>query len=381
MTSGSDSTLLTNNGQPIIVEELPAHVKHDRTSGTAANGRDKPKLRFTHEYAELKRLLQQRGLMERQPAYYATKMALALGMLAIGLTVLIVVTNPWLQLLNAVFMGFVYTQIGFMGHDVGHRQTLKTNGQNMLVGMICGNLLIGVSRGWWVDKHNRHHGHPNQIDMDPDIDFPFIAFSAEQLDDKRGLARWIVKYQAFLLVPMETLLALSLRANSIRFLLTENMRYRFVELSVIVAHVVLYLGLVFSQLSFWQALLFIFVHQATFGIYMGSVFAPNHKGMPILPADTELDFLRQQVVTARNVRPSPLTDFWYGGLNYQIEHHLFPTLPRNKLGEARAIIKDWCRDHAIDYYETGLIQSYKEILISLHEVGAPLRAKKGETTA
>ncbi len=375
MTSGSDSTLLTNNGQPIIAEELPAHVKPDRTSGATANGRDKPQLRFTHEYAELKRLLQERGLMERQPAYYATKMALALGMLAIGLTVLIVVTNPWLQLLNAVFMGFVYTQIGFLGHDVGHRQTLKTNGQNMLVGMICGNLLIGVSRGWWVDKHNRHHGHPNQIDMDPNIDFPFVAFSAEQLHDKRGLARWIVKYQAFLLVPLETLLALSLRANSIRFLLTENMRYRFVELSVIIAHIVLYLGLVFSQLSFWQALLFIAVHQATFGIYMGSVFAPNHKGMPILPADTELDFLRQQVVTARNVRPSPITDFWYGGLNYQIEHHLFPTLPRNKLGEARAIIKDWCRDHGISYYETGLIQSYKEILVSLHEVSAPLRAR------
>lgn len=94
MTSGSDSTLLTNNGQPIIAEELPAHVKPDRTSGATANGRDKPQLRFTHEYAELKRLLQERGLMERQPAYYATKMALALGMLAIGLTVLIVVTNP-----------------------------------------------------------------------------------------------------------------------------------------------------------------------------------------------------------------------------------------------------------------------------------------------
>jgi fatty acid desaturase len=103
--------------------------------------------------------------------------------------------------------------------------------------------------------------------------------------------------------------------------------------------------------------------------------------MPILPADTDLDFLRQQVLTARNVRPNPITDFWYGGLNYQIEHHLFPTLPRNKLGQARAIIKDWCRDHAIDYYETGLIQSYKEILSSLHEVGAPLRARKSETTA
>jgi fatty acid desaturase len=381
MTSGSDSTLLTNGGQPIYAEELDALVTPERPGPAKANQRDKPGLRFTHEYAELKRMLQQRGLMERQPAYYATRIVLTLGMLAVGITLLIVITNPWLQLLNAVYLGFVYTQIGFMGHDVGHRQTLKSNFQNMLVGLVFGNLLIGVSRGWWVDKHNQHHGHPNQIDMDPDIDFPFVAFSAEHLQGKGRLALWIIKYQAFLLVPMETLLALSLRANSIRFLLTEKSRYWLVELSLIVAHVVLYLALVFSQLSFWQGLLFIFVHQAVFGIYMGSVFAPNHKGMPILPVDTPLDFLRQQVVTARNVRPNPITDFWYGGLNYQIEHHLFPTLPRNKLGEARLIVKDFCRDHAIDYYETSLIQSYKEILISLHEVGAPMRARGRESRA
>ena len=77
-----------------------------------------------------------------------------------------------------------------------------------------------------------------------------------------------------------------------------------------------------------QALVFIAVHQGLLGLYLGSVFAPNHKGMPILSKDDDSDFLRRQVLTARNVRGGRLTDLLLGGLNYQIEHHLFPSMPR-----------------------------------------------------
>ena len=95
--------------------------------------------------------------------------------------------------------------------------------------------------------------------------------------------------------------------------------------------------------------------------------------MPLLERDSQVDFLRRQVLTSRNVVAHPITDFWYGGLNYQIEHHLFPRLPRNKLREAQPIIRGFCRDHSIAYHETSVLQSYKEILQHLHEVGAPLR--------
>jgi hypothetical protein len=93
----------------------------------------------------------------------------------------------------------------------------------------------------------------------------------------------------------------------------------------------------------------------------------------LLERDSKVDFLRRQVLTSRNVIAHPITDFWYGGLNYQIEHHLFPRLPRNKLREAQPIIRGFCRDHSIAYHETSVLQSYKEILQHLHEVGAPLR--------
>jgi fatty acid desaturase len=122
-----------------------------------------------------------------------------------------------------------------------------------------------------------------------------------------------------------------------------------------------------------QALLFIAVHRGLFGTYLVSIFAPNHKAMPLLDRDTKVDFLRRQVLTSRNVVAHPITDFWYGGLNYQIEHHLFPRLPRNKLPEAQRIIRGFCREHSIAYHETSVLQSYREILQHLHRVGAPLR--------
>jgi len=102
-------------------------------------------------------------------------------------------------------------------------------------------------------------------------------------------------------------------------------------------------------------------------------FAPNHKGMPLVEKESQLDFLRRQVLTSRDVKAHPLTDFLYGGLNYQIEHHLFPSMPRSKLREAQTIVRAFCGARSIPYRESGALQSHREILQYLHQVSAPLR--------
>src|SRR5260370_33517810 len=86
-----------------------------------------------------------------------------------------------------------------------------------------------------------------------------------------------------------------------------------------------------------------------------SIIAPNHKGMPILEKSSKIDFLRRQVLTARNVYSSPFNDFWYGGLNYQIEHQLFPSMPRHNFKAAQKVITLLCQRHAIAYYETEMV--------------------------
>lgn len=325
------------------------------------------------DYSELKRRVKERGLLDKQPGFIAQKMAINLALLGVGVAVLFLSDSLWLQIPNAVLMAFVFGQIGFVGHDAGHRQAFRKPKSNDLVGMLHTNLLLGMSFSWWLDKHNKHHANPNEHGSDPDIDIPVLAFSTEDALEKRGLFRFLVKHQAIFFFPLLLLQAVSLHAGSIGFLLRTKPRYRTLEIALLALHAVLYVGVIVAALGVVYGLLFIVVQQALFGFYLASVFAPNHKGMLVIEKGNDLGFMLKQVLTARNVHPHPLTDFWYGGLNYQIEHHLFPTLARNKLREAHVIIKRFCEEHEISYYQTSMAGSYREIIAYLHEVSAPLR--------
>jgi fatty acid desaturase len=336
-----------------------------------------PSRKARSEYADLKRIVKRQGLLNKQLTYYAGVILLDMVMLASSLTFLVVVEDPWLQLLNAAYLAFVFTQIAFVVHDAGHRQIFRSARMNDVVGLFLSNLILGVSREWWVDKHNRHHGNPNDPDLDPDVDIPVLAFSGEQVRSKRGFPRFMVKYQAYFFFPLLLLEGFHLQIRSITFLVRRRVkRYLVVEGLLQVVHYGLYFGLLFYLLGIWQATLFIVVHQALLGLYLGSVFAPNHKGMDVPSRDGRTDFLRQQVLSSRNLKAHPLTDFLFGPLACQIEHHLFPAMPRNNHREAQKIVKSFCNDRRISYHETSVAQSYREILQHLHQVGVPLREQK-----
>jgi fatty acid desaturase len=163
----------------------------------------------------------------------------------------------------------------------------------------------------------------------------------------------------------------------LRYLFGQQARRRWLELGLLGLHLVLYVGFFVHFLGPWQALMVIVIHQCCGGFYMASVFAPNHKGMERLTSGHELDFLRRQVLTSRNVRAHPLTDVWYGALNYQVEHHLFPTMARNRVPRAHTIVADFCRERDIPYHQVSVLRSWREILSYLHQVGAPLRRPGG----
>ena len=126
-------------------------------------------------------------------------------------------------------------------------------------------------------------------------------------------------------------------------------RHRRGEAALLAVHFAAYLGAVFLVLPPVKAVVFIAVQQGLFGFYLGCSFAPNHKGMPMLAAADQIDFLRRQVLTSRNVRGGWLTDFALGGLNYQIEHHLFPTMPRPNLRRAQPLVAAFCAERGVPY--------------------------------
>ena len=321
----------------------------------------------------MRRLVAEKGLLDRQYLYYAVNVPLNLAALAAGIAVIVLFDQVWVQLLNAVFLGVVFGHFGFIGHDSGHRQIFRSALNNDLVMLLCG-FVTGMTPSWWMDKHGAHHRNPNQLELDSDIEVSVFAFTEEQALKSRGLLRPFVKYQAFFFYPMLLLTSLSLLSGGLGYLLRrEQVRYPIAETVAVVAGIGLYLAVVFLFLPAWQAALFIVVHRALAGFYMGSVFAPNHKGMPVLEPGAKLDYLRQQALTSRDVIPNPVIDFAYGGLNYQIEHHLFPNMPRNRLKDAREVVRTFCQERGISYHETGFWQSQREILGYMHEVSAPLR--------
>jgi fatty acid desaturase len=332
-----------------------------------------PRTREAHvhsdAYAELKLQVRQHGFLEKQTRYYTGKIVITLALFVLTLGLLPWLHTLWLQSLDAVVLALLTTQMGFLGHDAGHRQICHHLRWNDLVGLLAGNVILGMSFGWWLEKHNQHHSHPNQLDTDPDISIPFLAFSETDAERKHGFARFMVCHQAWCFFPLLCVESVALQVQGVSFLLGGRARHTVTEMSLLVLHYCWYIGVLFLLLSPWEALLFLVIHQGVTGLYLGSTFAPNHKGMPILDGKTPLDFLHRQVITARNVRGHPLIDCWYGGLNYQIEHHLFPTMPRNQLKRAQPLVRQFCKERSIPYYETSMAASYGEIIAYLHRVG------------
>src|ERR1700735_2845815 len=321
------------------------------------------------EYAQLSRQIRQAGLLDRRPAYYAWKIGITAVLPAAGWAAVIPGGESWWQLAVAVYLAVMFTQMGFLGHDAGHRQILRSRKANYVIGVLHGNLGIGLSYGWWVSKHNRHHAHPNQPGADPDVTLSVLAFTAEQAGTGKGLGRLVFRYQAWLFFPMLLLEAVALHVSSIRAVASRRTWYRAWETWLLALHVAAYFTVVFLVLSPVKGVGVIVVQQGLFGLYLGSSFAPNHKGMPILDASDSSSFLRRQVLTSRNVRGGWLTDLALGGLNYQIEHHLFPSMERPALRRSAPVILEFCRQHGLPYCEASLVGSYAQALRHLAIVG------------
>jgi fatty acid desaturase len=317
--------------------------------------------------------VKQAGLLDRHYASDKIRMGVNAFLLAAGWATFFLIGNSWYQLLVAAYLALVLGQVGFVAHDIGHRQTQRSRRLNDIFGLINANLFLGMSYGWWIDKHTRHHTRPNQEGKDPDIGTGIFVWTTGQAGDKRGAGRLLARYQAILFFPMLLLEGLHLQVAGIRALPSRTRGQRTKEAALLGLHIALYVGPLLYVLSPVRALVFLLVNQGLLGLYLGSAFAPNHKGMPVFSEDDTTGFLERQVVTARNVRGGWVSDFVLGGLNYQIEHHLFPSMPRRNLRRSQPLVKAFCERHNLAYNETGFGASYAQVLRHLHAVGAPIR--------
>ena len=313
------------------------------------------------------------GLMDRRLGPYLVLIAVNLAGLLAVLAAALVWHDSWWLIPWAAVLAVVSVQIGYLGHDIAHRQVSRRTRTATVLGLLHANLLSGLSYGWWVDKHNAHHAHPNDLESDPDVRAGVLIFDASQARGRRGLSALVTRHQAWLFFPLLTFEAVNLYLAGLRSLARPGMNHRWTEVALIAVHTVAYLSLVVTTMTWLQGLVFVAVHQGMRGIYLGVSFAPNHKGMPVLSRADEADAFLRQVLTSRNIRGGPVVDWALGGLNYQIEHHLFPSMPRANLPEAQRIVRAVCERDGVPYMEASARSSYADVVRHLHAVGAPLR--------
>lgn len=308
--------------------------------------------------------IREAGLLDRRPGYYSLKIGLTLAAFFAAWVAFVLVGNSWATLAVAVLLGALFTQLGFLGHDAGHQQVFGSRRANRLLGLTVGNVMIGLNFGWWVPKHSAHHSHPNEIGLDPDIgDGILVAPPTVRSHRPRDvIARWMVRWQAPLFFPLMLLRSTGLHVLGIQQLARKRNRAAVSEGLLIVLHAALYLSLVLWVLSPLKALVFILIQQAVFSLYLGCSFAPNHKGMPIIEDAASMSFAQRQVSTARNIEGGRFTDLLLGGLNYQVEHHLFPSMPRPNLKRAQRIVKPFCAEESLGYCEDSLFGSFRQII-------------------
>jgi fatty acid desaturase len=326
-----------------------------------------PAPRKTSDYSVLLAEIQRAHLLDRSGTLYLWRVAITAAMTAAGVALFIWVGDSWWTLAVAAYFAAIFAQLGFLGHDAGHQQIFTSRRRNDRVGLLLSNACVGLSYSWWIEKHNRHHRNPNDVDRDPDARRNILAWTTEQANEQHGPFGVVARHQAAFFFPLLLLEAFNLHVGSVRALLASRERHT-VELALLTLHVVGCLVALLLVLSPLHALAFLALQQGLFGLYLGSSFAPNHKGMQMVDSDNRLDFLRRQVLTSRNVAGGRLMTATLGGLNYQIEHHLFPSMPSRNLRRCQPLVKSFCEAHGVSYRESGLFESYGQVLRYLHAV-------------
>jgi fatty acid desaturase len=336
-------------------------------------------IKSTTHFNQILSQVRDAGLLSKKPSFYIIRL-IVLTIAAAGfwtlsgfLSILTEQNKLWLiaAFVLVAGLGVLSAQYGFIAHEASHRQVFRNNKANDWTGLLLANLFAGLSYGFWLRKHNKHHQRPNQIGEDPDIAIRVLSFTTESKESKRGIERWFSDRQGYLFPLLLLFTGFDLLVDSFAGLVRKDRKLsiRLLEFSLMMVRQ-LTPYVVFAVLfgPIWGLALW-FVMMMAFGFFMGAAFAPNHKGMPLVPKEAKLDFFSRQVLTSRNIRGSWLKDNLMGGLNYQVEHHLFPSMARPNLRKAHEIVVEYCRKHEVTLVEMNLLASYVAIMKHLNKVG------------
>lgn len=371
--------------------------------------KDERQVAFEKGYRTLRSQLIVMGMFKSSKLFYVYKCLFNMVMWATACAaVYLCPDNVAIHFTSAILLGLFYQQCGWLAHDFLHHQVFPTKRQyGDYAGIFWGNLMQGYSMQWWKNKHNGHHAVPNlhnstakSQDGDPDIDtMPLLAWSLKQAQSYRQLSqdgqsdskttKFLIQHQAYFYFPILLLARLSwlnesfkmafgLGASSANAKLereTKGLQYPIAEPLAIILHY-LWVAIVSTGYGTWSivySMAFFLTSTCSCGFLLAIVFGLGHNGMATYDADKRPDFWKLQVTTTRNIIgghgfPQAFVDWFCGGLQYQVDHHLFPGLPRHNLKKCHALVKSFCQEWNVQYHEADLVDGTMEVLHHLSKV-------------
>lgn len=362
--------------------------------------KDQKQLDFEKGYRELRTKLIMMGFFKSSKLFYLYKCSFNLAMCFTAIAMVYFSDSVFMHIGAALLLGLFWQQCGWLAHDFLHHQVFKNRKYGDMAGLIIGNLWQGFSVTWWKNKHNGHHAVPNlhstsaaTQDGDPDIDtMPLLAWSLKQAQSLRELdangqdskfTKFAIKYQAYTYFPILFLARLSWLNESMKTAFqygasTENAKLELERkgLAYPISEKVLLLmfhawvfavSTGFGQWSIPYSCAFYLLHTCSSGLFLALVFGLGHNGMATYDAETRPDFWKLQVTTTRNITgghgiPQFFVDWLCGGLQYQVDHHLFPMMPRHHLAKCHDLVESFCKEWGVTYHETDLVDGTVEVL-------------------
>jgi len=303
--------------------------------------------------------------------------------------------SVYMHIVGALCMAVFWHQSAWIGHDTCHNSIVKSRRVSHLIGIIYGNLMTGVSAGWWKYTHNMHHVTTNEWDKDPDvIHLPFIAVTEKMFLDARArkltwterrILQIMIPLQHILYFPIMVVARVNLYIQSIYFVVFGRIhsmpmqRMKFsagimrLELIGIVGYWIWFSLFLWYSFERWQsAAVFVIVSHVYMGILHMQITLSHWERPFALPDESDHEWMRVQASTARNIESGWFNDWYFGGLHYQIEHHLFPRVPRHNLGKLKVLVKPFCDRWSIVYCSSSFLEAIQEVVFSLNGVGRQL---------
>ncbi len=309
-------------------------------------------------FEELKSQVKAAGLLDRVPVRGSVEMIAIIFSLAIAFATM----NQYNPVLLGLFLTLVFTRAVFVSHDILHLQYFKNKKLSFWLSYPFSALILSNSSSWWDYKHNiNHHTWCNVVEKDEDIRALDGAFTKNP-----GNKPFLKKYKYIIFWGALFFMYPAFIAQSYKFVLRRKL---YGELALMLMHWPLIWGMIFYTLPFVSAMTVFVTLYLTLSAWLAFGFITNHLGCEVfdLKQSRDMSWMEIQMRGSRSLRGGRFIHWFYGGLNTQIEHHLFPKAPRFNLLKVQQMTRAFAKKHGIHYFETTPIEAYRQIN---HALGA-----------